>query len=83
MPDTDGFSLIRQVRALSPGAGGRILAVAITAYASAQERQVAINAGFQMHLAKPVDLTQLLREVANLTRREEEGEFYARTRHHC
>ncbi|MFB8790051.1 MAG: chemotaxis protein CheB [Potamolinea sp.] len=67
MPDEDGFSLIRQVRALSPEAGGQIPAVAITAYVSDRERQMAIDAGFQMHLAKPVDTTQLIRVVANLT----------------
>ncbi len=69
MPDEDGFSLIRQVRALSPEAGGQIPAVAITAYVSDRERQLVIDAGFQMHLAKPVDLTQLIRVVANLTGR--------------
>lgn len=69
MPDEDGFSLIRQVRALSPEAGGQIPAVAITAYVSDRERQMAIDAGFQMHLAKPVHPTQLIRVVANLTGR--------------
>ena len=69
MPDEDGFSLIRQVRALSSEAGGQIPAVAITAYVSDQEQQMAINAGFQMHMAKPIDLTQLSRVVANLTGR--------------
>lgn len=72
MPDEDGFSLIRQVRALSSDAGGQIPAVAITAYVSDREQQLAINAGFQMHLAKPVDLTQLIRVVANLTGRVRE-----------
>ncbi|MBD1834448.1 PAS domain-containing protein [Cyanobacteria bacterium FACHB-472] len=69
MPDEDGFSLIRQVRALSPDAGGQIPAVAITAYVSDRERQWAIDAGFQMHLAKPVDLTQLIRVIASLVGR--------------
>ncbi|MEP0803636.1 response regulator [Funiculus sociatus GB2-A5] len=69
MPDEDGLSLIRQVRALDAEAGGQIPAVAITAYVSDRERQLAIDAGFQMHLAKPVDLTQLIRVVANLTGR--------------
>jgi two-component system CheB/CheR fusion protein len=69
MPDEDGLSLIRQVRALDAEAGGQIPAVAITAYVSDRERQLAIDAGFQMHLAKPVDATQLSRVVANLTGR--------------
>lgn len=67
MPEEDGFSLIRQVRALEAEAGGQIPAVAITAYATKQERQKAIDAGFQMHLAKPIDLTQLVLMITNLT----------------
>jgi len=69
MADEDGFSLIRQVRAMGTEAGGQIPAVAITAYASDRERQQAMDAGFQMHMAKPVDPTQLIRAVANLTGR--------------
>ncbi|MBD2731254.1 response regulator, partial [Nostoc sp. FACHB-892] len=66
MPDEDGISLIRQVRALEPEAGGQIPAAAITAYVTEQERQRAIDAGFQMHLAKPIELTELVFMVANL-----------------
>ncbi len=69
MPEEDGFSLIRQVRELDAEAGGQIPAAAITAYATAQERQMAISAGFQMHVAKPIDLTQLVLMIANLTER--------------
>ncbi|MEH2263669.1 chemotaxis protein CheB [Nostoc sp.] len=69
MPEEDGFSLIRQVRALEAEAGGQIPAAAITAYATEQERQRAISAGFQRHLAKPLDLTQLVLMIANLTGR--------------
>ncbi|MEH2148893.1 chemotaxis protein CheB [Nostoc sp.] len=69
MPEEDGFSLIRQVRELDASAGGQIPAAAITAYATEQERQRAIDAGFQMHLAKPIDLTELVLMVANLSGR--------------
>ncbi|MEH1947715.1 MAG: chemotaxis protein CheB [Nostoc sp.] len=69
MPEEDGFSLIRQVRALEAEAGGQIPAAAITAYATEQERQRAIDAGFQMHLAKPIELTQLVLMIANLSGR--------------
>ncbi|MHC5771648.1 MAG: response regulator [Nostoc sp.] len=69
MPQEDGFSLIRQVRALDAEAGGQISAAAITAYATEQERQMAIDAGFQTHLAKPIELTQLVLMIANLTGR--------------
>ena len=66
MPGEDGYSLIRQVRALDASAGGQIPAVAITAYASEQEQQMAIDAGFQMHMAKPIDPTELVLMIANL-----------------
>jgi two-component system, chemotaxis family, CheB/CheR fusion protein len=72
MADEDGFSLIRQVRAMGTEAGGQIPAVAITAYASDRERQQAMDAGFQMHMAKPVDPTQLIRAVATLIGRVRE-----------
>ncbi|MBD2037675.1 response regulator, partial [Leptolyngbya sp. FACHB-321] len=67
MPDEDGLMLIRQVRALEAAAGGQIPAAAITAYVTERERQGAIEAGFQRHLAKPFDLAQLLWVVADLT----------------
>ena len=67
MPEEDGFSLIRQVRELEAEVGGQIPAAAITAYASEQEQQKVIDAGFQMHLAKPIELTELVLMIANLT----------------
>ncbi|WP_373546397.1 response regulator [Chamaesiphon sp.] len=69
MPDEDGLALIGQVRALDTQAGGQIPAAAITAYGSERERQQAIAAGFQVHLAKPFDAEQLIQMVANLTGR--------------
>jgi two-component system, chemotaxis family, CheB/CheR fusion protein len=66
MPEEDGYSLIRQIRAFSAEAGGQIPAVAITAYVSDQERQMAIEAGFQAHIAKPVDIDPLIVIIANL-----------------
>ncbi len=69
MPDEDGFTLIHQVRALEPETGGQIPAAAITAYIGDREKQLAINAGFQIHLAKPIESAQLLRLVAQLTGR--------------
>ncbi|PHM07981.1 chemotaxis protein CheB [Nostoc sp. 'Peltigera malacea cyanobiont' DB3992] len=69
MPEEDGFSLIRQVRALEAEAGGQIPAAAITAYATQQEQQRAIDAGFQTHLAKPIELTKLVLMIANLSGR--------------
>jgi len=48
MPDEDGYALIRQVRARGPERGGRIPAVALTAYARAEDRLSALQAGYQM-----------------------------------
>jgi PAS domain S-box-containing protein len=69
MPGEDGYELIRRVRALSQEAGGRIPAVALTAYARAEDRLRALRAGFEMHVSKPVELTELVVVVANLVRR--------------
>lgn len=66
MPNEDGLSLIRQVRALDASAGGQIPAAAITAYVSDRERQLAIDAGFQRHLSKPINSAQLAATVASL-----------------
>jgi two-component system, chemotaxis family, CheB/CheR fusion protein len=69
MPEEDGLMLIRQVRALAAEVGGQIPAVAITAYVSDRDRQLALDAGFQMHLAKPAAPEQLIQMVRNLTGR--------------
>jgi CheY-like chemotaxis protein len=69
MPGEDGHALVRRVRGLSPEQGGRIPAVALTAYARAEDRVKALRAGFQMHLAKPVEPAELIAVVANLARR--------------
>ncbi len=69
MPEEDGYWLIRQVRSLGTAAGGQIPAVALTAYASQTERQLAIKAGFQTHVAKPIEPVQLALLVADLARR--------------
>ncbi|MEO8901031.1 MAG: ATP-binding protein, partial [Polyangiaceae bacterium] len=62
MPDEDGYSFIRKVRA----GGARMPAIALTAYASQQDAQRAFVAGFQKHVAKPVDPGRLVSVVANL-----------------
>lgn len=66
MPGEDGLSLIRRVRLLPPSGGGLIPAAAISAYASAADRRAALLAGFQHHLAKPVEPGQLLALIANM-----------------
>ncbi|MBW3586379.1 MAG: PAS domain-containing protein, partial [Cyanobacteria bacterium 0813] len=69
MPEENGYFLIRQVRALAAEAGGKIPATALTAYASDQEQEMAIKAGFQTHIAKPVNPVQLGFMIANLAGR--------------
>ncbi len=64
MPGEDGYSLIRRVRALGPSNGGDIPAIALTAYARVDDRVKAIAAGFQMHIAKPVEPIELITMVA-------------------
>jgi PAS domain S-box-containing protein len=68
MPGEDGFDLIRQVRALPRALGGDIPAAALTAYARAEDRQRLLNAGYSIHLAKPVEPAELVAVVATLSR---------------
>jgi PAS domain S-box-containing protein len=69
MPGEDGYALIRQLRALSQEQGGRIPAVALTAYARAEDRTQALLAGFQLHISKPVNQAELAAVIANLAGR--------------
>jgi PAS domain S-box-containing protein len=66
MPGEDGYSLVRRVRELPPERGGRIPAVALTAYARPEDAGEASRAGFDVHLAKPVRERELLEVVARL-----------------
>jgi PAS domain S-box-containing protein len=67
MPDRDGYELIREIRSREPERGGKIPAVAVTAYARAEDRVRVLAAGFQMHVAKPIDPDELIAVVASLT----------------
>ncbi len=69
MPREDGYSLIRRIRALAPEAGGAVPALALTAYARPEDRIRALAAGFQLHIAKPVEPTELIAAAASLTNR--------------
>jgi signal transduction histidine kinase/CheY-like chemotaxis protein len=69
MPGESGYSVIRDVRALEPERGGRLPAVALTAYASVEDRERALSAGFDRHVAKPVDPSDLVAMVAALAGR--------------
>ncbi|WP_439566130.1 hybrid sensor histidine kinase/response regulator [Gloeocapsopsis crepidinum] len=65
LPQVDGYALIRQIRAMSLE-GGQIPAIALTAYASTQDRQRALAAGFQKHLPKPIEPYDLVAVVAQI-----------------
>ncbi len=73
MPEVDGFAFIRQIRALASDRGGRTPAVALTAYVRDEDREKAFAAGYQMHVAKPVEPAHLATVVASLGRRTSEG----------
>ncbi len=66
MPGEDGLGLIAKVRALTPEQGGLVPAAALTALAGLDDRDRFLKAGFQAHIAKPVDVDDLLRWVARL-----------------
>lgn len=66
MPDMDGYMLLRQVRTLPIEQGGNIPAIALTAYAGEINQQQAIAAGFQRHVAKPVEPDELIRTITSL-----------------
>lgn len=66
MPEVDGYMLLRQVRALPPEQGGRIPAIALTAYAGEIDFQQAMMAGFQRHIAKPIEPQILIQAISQL-----------------
>jgi PAS domain S-box-containing protein len=68
MPEEDGYSLIRKVRALPRDRGGDVPAAAITAYARPEDRRDLLNAGFSIHLPKPIEPAELVAVVATLSR---------------
>jgi signal transduction histidine kinase len=66
MPNMDGYTLIRQVRARGPERGGNVPAIAISGYATPEDRERALAAGFQLHIAKPLKLDDVVRAIATL-----------------
>ncbi|MGI8431034.1 MAG: hybrid sensor histidine kinase/response regulator, partial [Chthoniobacterales bacterium] len=69
MPGMDGYQFIRAVRKLGDDEGGKSPAIALTAFARSEDRQRAMLAGFDMHIAKPVEPAELIAVVARLARR--------------
>ena len=69
MPEADGYSLVRDIRAMPAESGGRVPVVALTAYARAEDRTRALRAGFNMHVPKPVEPSELLAVISSVARR--------------
>jgi CheY-like chemotaxis protein len=68
MPGEDGYALLARMRNLGADEGRDTPAVALTAFARAEDRRRALLAGFQMHVPKPVEAGELIAVVANLSR---------------
>ena len=69
MPDRDGYDFVRELRNIPPTAGGRTPAVALTAFARAEDRIRAMLAAFDVHIGKPVEPNKLCAVVARLSGR--------------
>jgi len=67
LPGEDGYTLVRRIRSLPVPEGGAVPALALTAYARAEDRAQAFAAGFNAHLAKPVERADLIGAIASLT----------------
>ncbi|HKS08520.1 MAG TPA: PAS domain S-box protein [Pyrinomonadaceae bacterium] len=70
MPGIDGYDLIRQVRGLPPNRGGKVPAIALTAYTRTEDRLQSLRAGYDMHVPKPVELAELVAVAATVVRRK-------------
>lgn len=66
MPERDGYELIREIRSLSEANGGQTPAIALSAFAHEDDRMKAMTAGYQVHLAKPVESHQLIAAIGDL-----------------
>lgn len=69
MPGADGYELIREVRRLPIARGGKLAAIALTAYTRIEDRLQALRAGYDMHVPKPVELAELVAVAASVARR--------------
>ena len=69
MPDEDGYEFIRKLRALPPEEGGLTPAIALTGYASRKDRERALEAGYQQHIAKPIEQADMVAAIAALVGR--------------
>jgi CheY-like chemotaxis protein/anti-sigma regulatory factor (Ser/Thr protein kinase) len=70
MPGVDGYDLIKQVRNLPPQRGGKVPAIALTAYTRTEDRLQSLRAGYDMHVPKPVELAELIAVASTVVRRK-------------
>ena len=70
MPGIDGYDLIRQIRELPRDRGGKVAAIALTAYTRTEDRLQALRAGYDMHVPKPVELAELVAVAVSVARRK-------------
>jgi CheY-like chemotaxis protein len=77
MPEMDGYEVIGRLRAMGGATElsrlSRLPAVALTAMARPEDRMQSLAAGFQMHVAKPVEPAELIMVIASLTRNQRQG----------
>ena len=73
MPETDGYTLVRKIRQMNQEQGGKIPAIALTAYAREEDKNRAISAGFECHIAKPVEPTELVTVILELIESKDLG----------
>lgn len=69
MPDVDGYELLRRIRALGPARGGKVPAIALTAFARPEDRAHSLKVGFSLHVSKPIQPDKLAATVATVTGR--------------
>ncbi len=69
MPEENGLELMRKVRLFPTGRGGLVPAIALTGYATPRDRERALAAGYQLHLAKPVESSDLIAAIISLVGR--------------
>lgn len=68
MPEVDGYTLLKQIRALPSGRYRQTPAISLTAYARDEDREAALSRGFQVHATKPIDIDKVAQAVAALAR---------------
>jgi CheY-like chemotaxis protein len=69
MPNMDGYDLLRRIRALDPARGGKVPAIALTAFARPEDRMRSLSVGYSVHVSKPIEPEKLTATVASLAGR--------------